>query len=101
MPGVATPTEAFAAIDAGANALKLFSASDVPPSSLRAWRTVIPSEFALCPIGGVAPDAMAEYVLAGAGGFGIGTALYRPGFTADEVQIRARAYVDAWRALTK
>lgn len=100
VPGVATPTEAFAVIDAGANAVKVFPASAVPPTSLRAWRTVIPADIALCPTGGVAPEQMAEYVSAGAGGFGIGTVLYQPGFSAHDVRERARAYIDAWKVIS-
>ncbi len=99
MPGVVTPTEGFAALDAGADALKIFPADAVSPTILRSWRTVFPAEIALCPTGGITPQGMAAYVAAGAGGFGIGTQLYRPGSTAAEVGERAQEYVATWRGL--
>lgn len=100
LPGVATPTEAFAAIDAGADALKVFPADAVPPAILRSWRTVLPANVPLCPTGGVTPEGLAAYVDAGAGGFGIGTQLYKPGWTRAAVGARAQAYVAAWRQLS-
>jgi 2-dehydro-3-deoxyphosphogalactonate aldolase len=99
LPGVATPTEGFAALDAGADALKIFPAEAVPPAILRAWRTVFPPELPLCPTGGVEPEGMAQYVAAGAGGFGLGSGLYKPGFGPADVRQRAKAYVEAWRAV--
>lgn len=99
LPGVATPTEGFAALDAGADALKIFPAEAVPPAILRAWRTVFPPELPLCPTGGVEPQGIASYAAAGAGGFGLGGGLYKPGFSAAEVGRRGRAYVEAWRAV--
>jgi 2-dehydro-3-deoxyphosphogalactonate aldolase len=97
MPGVATPTEAFAALAAGADALKLFPAEALPPSVVKAWRAVLPEDVRLLPVGGINPANMAAYVEAGAGGFGIGSALYKPGLGAGEVGERAGAFVEAWR----
>ncbi|MCK8787215.1 2-dehydro-3-deoxy-6-phosphogalactonate aldolase [Roseomonas sp. NAR14] len=98
-PGVATPTEGFAALANGADALKLFPAEAMPPAVLKAWRSVFPREVAFLPVGGITPARMAEYVAAGAAGFGLGSALYRPGMTAAAVGERAREFVAAWRAL--
>jgi len=95
-PGVATPTEAFAALRAGADALKLFPAEQLPPPVLKAWSSVLPPGTALLPVGGITPDRMAAYRSAGAAGFGIGSALYAPGTPAAEVARRARAFIDAW-----
>jgi 2-dehydro-3-deoxyphosphogalactonate aldolase len=96
-PGVATPTEAFAALDAGAHALKLFPAEALGTAGLKALTTVLPPGTALWPVGGVTPDSMAAWKRAGATGFGIGSALYTPGIAADVLAGRARAFVDAWR----
>ena len=97
-PGVATPTEAFAALRAGADALKLFPAEQLPPPVLKAWSSVLPAGTALLPVGGITPERMAAYRSAGAAGFGIGSALYAPGIDAVEVARRARAFVDGWNA---
>lgn len=99
VPGVATPTEAFAALQAGADALKLFPAEQISPQILKAWRAVLPSELAMLPVGGITPATMAEYVQAGACGFGLGSGLYRPGMSAEAVRRQAAEYVRAWRAL--
>lgn len=98
-PGVATPTEAFAALAAGADALKIFPAEQVSPAVVKAWRAVLPRDLALLPVGGVTPDNMTPYVDAGANGFGIGSALYAPGRDAAEVGRRAQAFAHAWAAL--
>ncbi len=95
-PGVATPTEAFAALRAGADALKMFPAEQLPPSVLKAWRSVLPAGTGLLPVGGITPERMAVYRQAGAAGFGIGSALYAPGTSAAEVARRAHAFIDAW-----
>ncbi len=97
VPGVATPTEAFAALAAGADALKLFPAELLTPSVIVALRAVLPRLTRLLPVGGITPENMRGYVAAGAAGFGLGSALYRAGTAADEVQRRARRFVDAWR----
>jgi 2-dehydro-3-deoxyphosphogalactonate aldolase len=92
VPGVATPTEAFAAVANGAAALKLFPAEQMPPAVVKAWRAVVPHSVRLLPVGGIAPDTMAPYLAAGAAGFGLGSALYRPGMEPAEVGERARAF---------
>jgi 2-dehydro-3-deoxyphosphogalactonate aldolase len=99
IPGAATPTEAFTALQAGADALKLFPAELVTPTVVKAMRAVLPHELRLLPVGGITPDSLAAYQRAGAGGFGLGSALYAPGMTAPAVGERARAFVQAWRAL--
>lgn len=99
VPGAATPTEAFAAVHAGADAVKLFPAELVTPTIVKAMRAVLPKELRLLPVGGITPDNMTPYVKAGAAGFGLGSALYSPGLTAAEVGQRARAFVQGWRAL--
>jgi 2-dehydro-3-deoxyphosphogalactonate aldolase len=98
-PGIATPTEAFAALDAGAHALKLFPAEALGTAGLKALTTVLPPGTALWPVGGITPDSMAAWKRAGATGFGIGSALYTPGITMVELAGRARGFVDAWRNL--
>lgn len=101
VPGAATPTEAFAALRAGADALKLFPAEQLSPAVLKAWRSVLPAGTALLPVGGITPQRMAEYRAAGAAGFGIGSALYAPGVDAAEVARRAHAFIAAWNATSK
>ena len=101
VPGVLTPTEAFAALDAGADALKLFPAELVTPAVLKAMRAVLPKSTLLLPVGGINPDAMAPYLAAGANGFGLGSALYAPGMSAAQVGERARAFVAAWQGRAK
>jgi 2-dehydro-3-deoxyphosphogalactonate aldolase len=96
-PGVATPTEAFNAIVAGAHALKIFPAEMVGPAGLKAMKAVLPPDMPLWPVGGIKPETMAAWLAAGATGFGIGGALFTPGLTAAEVGTRAQAYVDAWK----
>ncbi len=97
VPGVATPTEAFAALAAGAHALKLFPAEMITPPVLKALRAVLPADVPLLPVGGIATHNMAAFRAAGADGFGIGSALYRPGRSAVEVATAAREFVAAWR----
>lgn len=96
VPGVATPTEAFAALAAGADGLKLFPAEQAAPAVLKAWRAVLPREVPVLPVGGIAPDNMAPWVAAGAAGFGIGSALFAPGRPLDDTARRARAFAQAW-----
>jgi len=100
LPGVATPTEAFGALDAGADALKLFPAEMIAPPVLRAMRAVLPKGVRLLPVGGITPDNMASHVSAGANGFGLGSALYAPRALPEQVAERARRFVAAWRALS-
>jgi 2-dehydro-3-deoxyphosphogalactonate aldolase len=101
LPGVATPTEGFAALKAGADALKLFPCEALPPQVVKAWKAVFPPHVPLLPVGGVAPESMTAYVAAGASGFGIGSALYKPGVTAADVRQRAELFVHAWRDLKR
>ena len=101
MPGVATPTEAFAALAAGADGLKLFPAEQFSPAVLKAWRAVLPRTVPVLPVGGIAPDTMAPWIAAGAAGFGIGSALYAPGRSLDDTTQRARAFAQAWHILDK
>jgi 2-dehydro-3-deoxyphosphogalactonate aldolase len=89
LPGVSTPTEAFAALEAGAHGLKLFPAEMISPATVKAMRAVLPPTAALMPVGGITPDNMAAYRAAGASGFGLGSALYAPQKTAQQVQAMA------------
>jgi 2-dehydro-3-deoxyphosphogalactonate aldolase len=96
VPGVSTPTEAFAALRAGADALKAFPAELITPAVLRAWRAILPPELALLPVGGIDPHGMDVYRRAGASGFGIGSALYKPGRSVAGVADAAHAFARAW-----
>lgn len=96
LPGVMTPSEAFAALDGGATGLKLFPAEMIPPAAVKAMRAVLPADALLLPVGGITPSNMAAYRAAGASGFGIGSALYKPGMDAGAVGASARAFCDAW-----
>jgi len=91
-PGVATPTEAFAALARGADALKLFPAKQMPPTVVKAWRAVLDPEVMLVPVGSIGPDSIAPYRAAGADAFGLGSALYKAGMAADDVAHRAAAF---------
>ncbi len=95
LPGVATPSEAFAALDTGAHGLKLFPAEMISPPTVKAMRAVLPKDTALMPVGGITPDNMAAYLAAGANGFGLGSALYAPGRNAEEVRTKAQRFVQA------
>ena len=95
LPGYFTPSEAFAALEAGASALKLFPAEAASPAVLKAQRAVLPRDVPLLAVGGIAPDTMAPWRAAGANGFGLGSALYKPGASAAEVGAAARAFVAA------
>lgn len=98
-PGVATPTEAFAALAEGADVLKLFPAEQMGPAVVKAWLAVLPAGSVLLPVGGITPDNMQVFVDAGVKGFGLGSGLFKPGMSAAEVATRAKAYVTAWNAL--
>lgn len=95
LPGIATPTEAFAALEAGASALKLFPAEAASPAVLKAMRAVLPREMRILPVGGIVPDGLAPWLKAGAAGFGLGSALYAPGMNAKEVGRRASDFLRA------
>ena len=97
-PGVATLTEAFAALAAGADVLKMFPAEQLSSIVVKAWRAVIPSDVALVPVGGITPANMAPFVAAGASGFGLGSALYKPGLSAMLVSQNADEFIAAWRS---
>ena len=88
VPGVATPTEAFAALKAGASGLKLFPGESHSPEAVKAWRSVLPKETQLYPVGGITPERIGPYRRAGASGFGIGSALYKPGASVEDVRAR-------------
>lgn len=98
-PGVFTATECFRAIAAGATGLKLFPAGQAGPGLLQALRAVLPPEIPVYAVGGVGPQNFADWFAAGAQGFGIGTSLYRPGDTPEDVGARAREMVSALRSL--
>ncbi|NQW12435.1 MAG: 2-dehydro-3-deoxy-6-phosphogalactonate aldolase [Alphaproteobacteria bacterium] len=100
VPGFATPTEAFAMVEAGADALKLFPAEANPPAVLKAMRAVLPPAMPILPVGGIRPDSMADYLTAGASGFGLGSALYKPGDTPSKIADKAMGFRRALDALT-
>jgi 2-dehydro-3-deoxyphosphogalactonate aldolase len=95
LPGVLTATEAFAALEAGATGLKLFPAEMIPPAAVKALRAVLPSPTLLLPVGGISTGDIAAYRAAGANGWGIGSALYKPGMAAAQVQSNAQAFFAA------
>ena len=99
LPGIATPTEAFAALKAGADGLKLFPCELITPAVVKAMRAVLPKSARLLGVGGIDTANMSPYVAAGIDGFGLGSALYAPGRTAVETGERAAAFVAAWRAI--
>jgi 2-dehydro-3-deoxyphosphogalactonate aldolase len=99
LPGVATPTEAFAALDAGAQAVKAFPAETITPAGIKAWLSVLPPGTAVLPVGGITPDSLAAWHAAGAAGYGIGSALFTPGTSVQTVAERAARYLAAWRKL--
>lgn len=99
VPGFQTPSEAFAALDAGARALKLFPAEASSPAVLKAIRTVLPAGTAVLPVGGISPATLAPWHAAGAAGFGIGSALFSPGVSTEALAERAATFVAAYRAL--
>ncbi len=94
-PGVMTPTECFAAIKAGATGLKLFPGSLIGPEGLKAIRAVLPKDLPVYAVGGAGPDNFADWAKAGASGFGIGTALYTPGLSVEDIHARATRIVAA------
>jgi 2-dehydro-3-deoxyphosphogalactonate aldolase len=98
-PGIATPSEGFAALANGADALKLFPAEMLSPAILRAMLAVFPPMTRVLPVGSITPESMSAYVAAGAAGFGLGSALYKPGDDAERVGAHARFFVDAWQRI--
>ncbi len=99
LPGVASATEAFAALSAGADALKTFPAEAMVPAALAAWRAVLPRATRVFAVGGIRPDNMTPWWAVGAAGFGTGSSLYRPGADVACVRANAAAYATAFRAL--
>jgi 2-dehydro-3-deoxyphosphogalactonate aldolase len=97
-PGVATPTEAFAALEAGATALKIFPSETVGIAGMKAWSSVLPAGTQLLPVGGVDDQTLTAWLQAGAAGAGIGSWLYKPGRATNEVATRAASLVAAWNA---
>ena len=100
-PGFFTPTEAFSALAAGAQALKLFPAEGANPAVVKAQRAVLPRSTPLLVVGGVTPESMEPWLTAGADGFGLGSALYQPGLSATEVGARARAFIESFRLIKR
>jgi len=99
VPGVFTASEAFAALRAGADALKIFPAEAMLPVGLQALASVLPAGTALWPVGGITPESLADWRRHGATGFGIGGALYKPGVSLATLRERAQAFVAAWSAV--
>jgi 2-dehydro-3-deoxyphosphogalactonate aldolase len=96
-PGIFTPSEAFAALDAGAHTLKLFPAEGASPKVMKAMRAVLPKDVPFLVVGGVTPESVRGWMEAGADGFGLGGGLYKPGQSPEETLVKARAYVEAVR----
>jgi 2-dehydro-3-deoxyphosphogalactonate aldolase len=101
LPGVFTPTDAFAAIRAGATHLKLFPAEAASPITIKAWRAVLPRHVQMYAVGGVTPANMQSWADVGTAGFGIGSNIYKQGFTAADVSKAATQFVSAWKVLKK
>ena len=99
LPGVMTASEAFAALDAGATGLKLFPAEMITPAVVKALRAVLPADTVVFPVGGISPGNMRAYLDAGASGFGIGSALYKPGMAADVVKQNAIEFIAAYAGI--
>ena len=100
LPGFFTPSEAFAALRAGATGLKLFPAEGAVPAVVKAQRAVLPKDVPLLVVGGIGPGTMQPWLDAGAQGFGLGSGLYRPGQSAQETAAKAKAYVDGLRGVS-
>ena len=97
LPGVFTPTEAFTAIRAGANHLKLFPAEVASPQTIKAWKAVLPKHVKIYAVGGVTPENMGDWLAAGASGFGIGSSLYKQGMSMANISESAHSLVSAWK----
>ena len=96
-PGCMTPTEAFAALEVGAHAIKLFPGEMISPAAVKAMRAVLPKDATVLVVGGVTPATIADFQAAGANGFGVGGGIYRAGTTAEEAGRNAAAFVDVAR----
>ncbi|MEY4884470.1 MAG: hypothetical protein RIS34_2324 [Pseudomonadota bacterium] len=101
LPGIVTPTEAFGALAAGAQGLKLFPAEAASPAVIKAMKAVLPAGTLILPVGGITPGNMAEWRAAGADGFGIGSALYKPGKSASAVREDATNFIAAYAGLMR
>lgn len=101
LPGVMTPNEAFAALAAGASGIKLFPAEMISPAVVKALRAVLPADALLFPVGGITPGNMGAYRAAGSKGFGIGSALYRPGMAAAQVKQNAISFIAAYANIAR
>jgi 2-dehydro-3-deoxyphosphogalactonate aldolase len=100
LPGIATATEAFAALNAGATDLKLFPAATFGPRHLKALKSVLPKYVRIYPVGGIGSQDIADWLVSGADGFGFGSELFMPAYTLAELTKRARALIEALRAAT-
>ena len=98
-PGVMTPTEAFTALEYGASLLKIFPAELVPPTAIAAMRAVLPQDTLIAAVGGINPDTMGAYHAAGVDGFGLGSALFKPDYTLNDIAQRAQAFNNALEEL--
>jgi len=101
LAGISTPTEAFAALKAGADGLKLFPAEGAPPAVLQAMRAVLPAEVPVLPVGGITTETMGGYWAVGASGFGLGSNLYKAGKSNSEIKTAADAYVRTMNELRR
>lgn len=100
-PGAATPSEALTAIAAGAQAVKVFPAVQVGQAGMKAWTAVLPASVELIPVGGVKVGDFPGWIVAGATGLGVGSALYQPGDSPDMLAVRARAVHSAWQSASR
>ena len=98
-PGVMTPSESFSALDLGASMLKFFPAEMIPPKAVAAMRAVLPQDKPMAAVGGITPDTMAEYHEVGISAFGLGSALYKPDYTLENIGKRADSFVAAYSKL--
>ena len=98
-PGIFTPSEAFAALQAGATGLKLFPGDMAGPKGLKAMRAILPTGTQVYAVGGAGPENFAEWIAASADGFGLGSAIYKPGDTPETVAAKAQAIVAAFDAI--
>ena len=101
LPGIATATEAFTALGAGATELKLFPAASYGPRHLKALKSVLPRAVRVFPVGGIGAQDIAEWLASGADGFGFGSELFTPAYTLAQIETRARGLVEALRQATK
>jgi 2-dehydro-3-deoxyphosphogalactonate aldolase len=101
IPGVATPSEAFFALKCGAHMLKLFPAETLPPSTLKAWRAILPKDTWVLPVGGITPKNMHPYLSVGANGFGLGSFLFKPNYSIKTIFQNAQQFIRTYQFLDK